>query len=328
MSYHHLSACERKVIARMYSNDHSNAEIARVLGRDASTIGRELARNTCKDGVYRPKTASLIARSRRKNVQIVPTLERCPKLLERVKDGLKRYWSPEQISGRMKHDGIAQRVSHQTIYRYIAKDRDANGELFTYLRHNNRKWRTYRPRGYKTGLGRLSGYRPIEERPQAVDTQERFGDWEGDTVRISKTRRTLATYVERQTCYLMSKVLENRTAPVLTTATRKMFRSLPAGARKTITVDHGKEFAHFKELESGTSAKVYFARPYCSTDKPIVENINGLIRQFLPKRQSFDTLSQRELNKYITLINNRPRKKLGYRTPNEVFKEKTIALGT
>lgn len=327
MSYHHLSACERKVIARMSKDEYSKAEIAHVLGRDASTIGRELSRNTCKDGVYRPKTASLMARSRRKHAQITPKIERCPELRERVKRDLKRYWSPEQIAGRMKYDGASQRVSHQTIYRYIARDRKTGGNLYTHLRHNNRKWRTYRSGGYKKGLGRLNGYRPIEQRPQVVEEQGRFGDWEGDTVRISKGRRALGTYVERQTCYLMSKVLENRTAPVLTAATRKLFRSLPAGARKSITVDHGKEFANFDEMESATNAEVYFARPYCSTDKPIVENINGLIRQFLPKGQSFDTLSQRELNKYVALINNRPRKKLGYRTPSEVFDEKILALG-
>lgn len=329
MPYHHLSACERKVIARMRADHESLRKIAKTLGRSPSSISRELRRNVCRDGTYRPHTALLMARSRRKLPRNPLKLDRHASLRKRVVQDLRRYWSPEQIAGRLTHDVFSERVSHQTIYRYVARDRQAGGTLYTYLRHNNRKWRTYRGRKNASALrGHLRGYRPIDQRPEIVEDQGRFGDWEGDTMRISKGRRVLATFVERQTGYLMACPMENRTASELIAGAHKLFSVLPAGARQTLTVDHGKEFAFFDELESSTGTHVYFARPYCATDKPIVENANGLLRQFLPKGQSFDELDGRAFKRYVALLNKRPRKKLGYRTPSEVFREKIVAIGT
>jgi IS30 family transposase len=306
--------------------ERSIREIASVLGRSPSTIAREIQRNVCRDGAYRPRPAQLMAQGRRRHVSIPFKLDRCPRLRKRVVEGLRRYWSPEQIVGRLAREGFGERVSHQTVYRYIARDRRAGGELYTYLRHINRKWRRYRSRKSRHTQGRLSGYRPVDQRPKIVQTQGRFGDWEGDTLRLGPGKRVVATFVERKSGYLMARTMEDRSAAALTASAAKLFGPWAPHACRTLTVDHGKEFASFDELEARTGAKVYFARPYCATDKPIVENANGLLRQFLPKGESFQDLDNRTLNRYVDLINNRPRKKLGYGTPSEVAHDKLVAL--
>lgn len=326
MPYHHLNRAERGVIHRMRIEGFSVAQMAAALGRHRSTVYRELKRNAAGPRSYVDAVAHTRYRKRIRWPRRRPRQEHRA-LMRYVHQGLKRYWSPEQIAGRLSVDypeDPSMRICTMTIYRYVAADRRADGGLWQYLRQSRKKKRKrYRSNDQR---GQLQGRTFIEDRPAIVDEQGRYGDWEADTVWGSTRTAYLATFVERKSLYLIARKLPDRTARSLNRAAYRAFQVLPEALRKTVTVDNGKEFAAFEELERKIGASIYFAHPYAAWERAINENINGLLRQFLPKKTDLAAYSGQAIQRAVTLLNNRPRKKLGYQTPNEVIKNAVVAL--
>lgn len=306
----HLTLEERERIAQFHSQGFSRAEIGRLLERDRSTIGRELARNS-DDGTYWASRAQRKAQARRHRR---PRKFDDPQVNEYVRRGLTRCWSPEQIAGRARRDFRRQprrQLSHTTIYRWIAGDPN-RGHWESFLRFGPR------PAGAET-RGKLPARAEIAGRPTIVDQRRRFGDWEGDTVVGKQRRGGLVTLVERKSGFaLVGKVARLKARNVARSAKRQL-GGLPRGLRRTATFDNGKEFADHQRLARATGIDIYFARPYHAWERGSNESFNGLLRQFFPKGTDFTGISPLEVKHVHDLLNDRPRKRLGYRTPREVL---------
>ncbi len=318
MSHTHLTLSQREVIAHLLAAGNNQSQIARQLGRDPSTISRELRRNKV-GGVktYFAVQADWLAGVRRQDAQT-----RFAQYDRRVWDyviaRLAEEWSPEQIVNRMRADfanDARMRISHETIYAYIYVDRCLGGLLWKQLRRQHRRRRP-RGSGRRRGGG-IPGRVGIEERPAIVETRRRVGDWEGDTV-AGKSGR-LVTVVDRKSRYVViAKVADKRAASVNRGGIRAM-KKLPAALCQTLTFDNGTEFARFVAWERALNLRVYFAEPYNSNQRATNENTNGLLRQYFPKGTDFRGVSHQAVAKVQQKLNNRPRKCLGYRTPHEVL---------
>lgn len=315
MTYHQLTSQERYTIACLRRKHYSQAEIARVLGRHRSTISRELRRNRRHDGGYRAFTACERTRARRSRSRRNRQFTEEQWLL--VLACLHQLWSPEQISGRLKYLGMLS-ISHETIYRYIWTDRACGGALHTYLRQSGKQLR--KRYGRYDSRGRLAGKRHISTRPPGAENRSRMGHLEGDTIIGTFDRHCALTLVCRKTGYTMIGKLYGRTTQALNRRAAALIRQARHRVR-TITVDNGTEFHGYKQLEKQTGARIYFATPHHSWERGTSENTNGLIRQYLPKRTSMSHITQRDCTRIATALNNRPRKRLGYRTPAEVYEQ-------
>jgi IS30 family transposase len=313
MMYHQVTYAERYTLALLRQRGLSAAEIARVLGRHRSTIGREVRRNrTRHDGGYRALLADSYARGRRSRSRRNRRFGAAD--LAVVRGLLEEQWSPEQIAGRLRYEGRLA-ISHETIYRWIWADRRAGGQLHTHLRCARRKRRkrygTYERRG------RVSGKRPITARPAAVETRQELGHWEADTV-VGPDRPCILSLVERKTGYVVIGKLQARTAAEVNRRARRLIRAQSHRVR-TITADNGTEFHSYAALERTLPTRFYFATPHHAWERGTNENTNGLIRQYLPKRQSMAPLTQHGCNRIARQLNRRPRKRLGFRTPEECY---------
>lgn len=321
MGYRHLSIDEREVILKMRENNKTLEDIGGKLGRPRSTISRELQRNVSSTGEYKAHLAEKYYQRRREQSKAPYRLNYQP-LRQYVKSKLKQYWSPEQICGKVKleyPEDSAMRTCPSTIYRWIRADRQADGAYYQKLRHGLRKRR--KRYGSTENRGQIPGRRMIDQRPKVVEKRSRIGDWESDSVVGRNHKSYIATHVERKTRYAQAIKLASKSAEDYVIATLDIFQNIPSAKVKTFTVDNGKEFANFKEIEKGLAAKVYFAHPYHSWERGTNENTNGLLRQFFPKGTDFNLVSQKEIDAAIYLLNNRPRKCLKYRTPAEIFCE-------
>jgi len=326
MPYHHLNRAERKVIHHMRIEGFSVASMAKALGRHRSTIYRELKRNALGPNSYVWNKAHTRYRRRLFWKRPRPQLAHL-ELTRYIQKKLKRYWSPEQIAGRLHLDyphDPTMRISWMTIYRYVRADREAGGTLWRYLRQARKKKR--KRYGSNDQRGHLQGRTFIDERPTAVDARSRFGDWEADTMWGISRNAYLATFVERKSLYLIARKMKDRSSSALNRAAIAGFKTVPRALRKTLTVDNGKEFAAFIELQRRLGAAVYCAHPYAAWERGTNENTNGLLRQFIPKKTNLAYYSEQAIREAVKRINHRPRKKLGYRTPHEVFKMATVAL--
>jgi IS30 family transposase len=320
MGYVHLSIDERESILKMKSEGKNLPDIAEYLGRSTGTISRELSRNTSSTGEYKPHLAQRYYGKRRFESKQPYRLEQNGRLRRHVCNKLKQYHSPEQIAGRLeidRPDNLQMRVSPLTIYSWIKRDKAGGGDLCKYLRQGHRKRR--KKHGSDDKRGRIPDRRPISERPDVVELRNRFGDWEGDSVSGKGHGSFVATHVERKSRYLLSGKMNDKSAQSMNATTKRLFRKIPRSKRLTMTVDNGKEFAGFKEMEKSVGLCCYFADPYSSYQRGTNENTNGLLRQFFPKGTDFKKVTDEELDKAVALINNRPRKCLNYRTPNEVL---------
>jgi IS30 family transposase len=325
MSYTHLTRQER-VDLSLLKNAVSLREIGRRLGRNHTSISRELKRNgpALPHQVYVADTAHGRAQRRQSLARHYRRQDHAP-LLRYVERRLRSDWSPEAISGRLKlnhPDDSRMRISPETIYRWVALDSQQGGELYRRLRRRHKHRR--RQKRYGAGRRFIPGRVGIEQRPAIVNERSRFGDWEGDLVVGSRNSGAIATHVERRSRYLKASLLENRKAETFNAAATPVYQQLPEALRQTLTLDNGKEFSRFKDLESSTKLKVYFADPYAAWQRGTNENTNGLLRFYFPKGTDFSQVSEDELNRAVKRINHRPRKCLGYRTPYEVMRE---ALG-
>lgn len=315
MRYHQLTSEERYMISALRKQGIHAAEIARNLGRHRSTICREVQRNSARwDGRYRPskaveRTHGRRSRSRKKS-QFGPNDWR------QVLELLHQDWSPEQISGHLRAERTLS-ISHETIYRHVKRDRRRGGLLFQHLRFWKKKWRKlYRSRDSR---GRLPGKRMIGERPASIEERTQIGHWEIDTVMGRYgTKPCIVTLVERKTGYSMIGKLEARTKDE---ANRRVLQLINrCSARfETITADNGTEFHGYADIERVTDVRFYFAQPYHSWERGTNENTNGLIRQYLPKGMSMEGLTQLQCNAIADKLNNRPRKRHGYKTPAQLF---------
>ncbi len=305
-----LTMEERETISRMLASGHSPAEAATALGRHKSTIYRELARNSLAAG-YRAVSAQRMAAQRRKQRPLNRKMDR-PGLRGRVLVMLVQYWSPEQIAGRTRLENGCSLVSHQTIYTWLRHDKNSN-HWRQFLRHYGRKRRGEERRG------RIPKQVTIKDRPKIVDKRKRCGDWEGDTVRGSGCSEVIVTLVERKTGYMLAGKVKDRSAHSVGKRIAELFSDVSTEKRKTLTLDNGKEFANHEKVSKTLELPIYFARPYCSYERGTNENANGLLRQFVPKKSDLKQVSHQGLARYVDMMNDRPRKRLGYKTPSECF---------
>jgi IS30 family transposase len=310
--YHHVTRDIRCQIYALKSIGQSLGQIALIVGRDKSTISREITRNTGGRG-YRFKQADEKSRARRSDASRAPK-----KLTEDMQDTIRARlledWSPEQISGRLKLEGKA--ISHETIYQFIWRDKRAGGKLYKHLRHHGKRYNK-RSSG-KSGRGCIPERVDITARPAIVETKSRIGDWEGDTIIGAKHKGAIVSYVDRHSKFTLLKKIDRKLAELVTQATVDKMADLPHPVR-TITYDNGKEFAAHKDIANALNTSCYFATPYHSWERGLNEHTNGLVRQYLPKSSDFTEVSDDEIQAIENRLNNRPRKVLQYKTPFEVF---------
>lgn len=326
MPYTHLTPTERGQMQALQESGCSQAEIARCLGRHRSTIKRELERNGAASGGYRAAQAQRAYGVRRQACRRTRSLDHAP-LRRYVFEKMTEGWSPEQIAGRLWREFPGQprmRVSHETIYRTLYEVPAFGRPLIPCLRQR-------RPRRRKRGQRKpvrpfIPNRLGIEARPPEVDALARYGDWEGDLVLGAGQRGAVLTLVERKSLFLCARKLDSKSAAGAAGAAIDALMPLPAQARQTITFDNGSEFAHHEHITRKTRAIVYFAHPYAAYERGRNENTNGLLRQYLPKKTSFEHLQEQQLQRIAEELNNRPRKTLDYRTPAETLASALVAL--
>ena len=315
MAYHQLTREERYLIAWFLRFRLSLRAIAEALERSPSTISREVRRNaTPLDGAYRTEKADSYAVARRRRSRRGSQYSAA--VFAEVDAAIRERWSPEQIVGQFRAAGKVV-PSHETIYRRLRKDKRQNGSLFRFTRilskFGRKKYRSRPTRGV------LLGKRHIRERAEIVERRGRIGDWELDTVMGSAgTRECVLTLVERRSGFAMLRKLKARTAAEATAAAAAAIRSLP-GRFHTLTFDNGTEFHDYEHLERRLGVTCYFATPYHAWERGSNENLNGLLRQYLPKGTSLRDVTQRDCNQIARALNTRPRKRHAFRTPLEVF---------
>jgi IS30 family transposase len=313
VKYHQLSTEERYELAALRRQNLGMGQMAEHLGRHRSTLYREVKRNqSVHDGRYRAshavEKASGRKRRSRRNWLYGPT-EFAP-----VETLIRQRFSPEQIVGRRQLEGQAV-MSHETIYRWIWTDKRCGGTLWQNLRGARKQKR--KRYGRYDSRGRLAGKKPIEQRPAVVANRGRIGDWEIDTMH-GRGLACVVTVVERKTGLLRMGPIQRATKEATLQRTVKLLR--PERDRvKTITADNGTEFHNYRELENILGAEVYFATPHHAWERGTNENTNGLIRQYLPKGTNLSRLTQPQCDRIAEQLNNRPRLRLGFKTPNEVY---------
>jgi len=322
MPYHHFTREERYIVSHMAVAGFSFREIGRRIGKHHASISREIKRNRttyADDAVYWYDAAEFYAKERR----CKPRHHRRRhhgRLFAYVIAKIRLDWPPEAIPARLKldfTDDETMRISHETIYRWIYQDASHHGNLYRHLRRAHKRRR--RQKRYGSGRRFIPGRVSIDQRPSMVETRERFGDWEGDTLEGGKGSGGLATHVERKSRYLIAAKLPDKKAATMTQQSIKSFQRTPKVLRQTLTVDNGKEFSNFKELEDRTGFTVYFADPYAAWQRGTNENTNGLLRQYFPKGTNFRPILDKDIAFVVKKLNNRPRKCLNYQTPHEVL---------
>jgi len=314
MQYHQITSGERYAIAALRRRGLSLRAVAAELARAPSTISREIARNRCTDGGYRAFKACHRTRGRRSRSRRNERISAAQ--WQTVERYLRLDWSPEQVAGFLRAEGLL-RISHETIYVHVWREKRAGGELWRHLRQAGKKRR--KRYGAYDSRGRLAGKRHISQRPAEVETRRELGHWEIDTVKGNdQARHTVLTLVERKTGYLAIGKLERHTAAETTARCTELIER-DAAAFRTITADNGTEFHSYALVEAATGALFYFATPHHSWERGTNENTNGLLRQYLPKRTSMAQVTQDDCDAIAAKLNSRPRKRLGYKTPEECY---------
>lgn len=312
-TYKQLTYEQRCHIYALKKIELSPMAIAVQIGVDRSTIYRELKRNTGERG-YRYDQAHQLAEGRKKDAK--KPVKMTAEMVELIESKLRLEWSPEQVSGWLLMEN-EQLISHECIYQHIWNDKKDGGDLYNHLRRQGKK---YQSRGItgKTSRGQMKNQVSIEERPDIVDEKGRFGDWEIDTVIGCNHQGALVTIVERTTLYTAIAKVFNKTAESVTSATLYLLEPFKVGS-ESITADNGKEFAMHETISEHLEIDFYFAHPYCSWERGLNENTNGLIRQYFPKSTNFKNVTDEQVTEVMDKLNNRPRKSLGFKTPKEMF---------
>ena len=320
MNYHHLTIEERSCLRFYYRQGKSYREIAKLLGRNVSTISRELRRNYTHMydiPTYYPHTAQKKYLFRRSFCHRGMFWNQ--KVLDYIDEKLSLTWSPEQIANTPCGMKIP---SFKTIYRWIDEK-----YLRSTLKNLRRKGKTRKRLGKG---GRFTTGKSIRKRDKSVYKRQEFGHWEADTVVSGqgKSKACFATLAERKTRYYIAIKIPDRKGETMAKAIISVLSKLPKEAVKTITCDRGSEFACWREIEKALSCNMYFADPYCAWQKGTNENLNGLLREFYPKGRNLSRVSPSTLKKNLALMNARPKKVLHYHTPQDLFQENLIKCCT
>lgn len=330
MKYKHFAIEERELLQTLHWQRKSTREMARALGRSPSSVSRELQRNFPPEHrVYTPRLAHERALAKRKNRGRTDRLKN-ETIRRYVIEHLKENWSPEQIAGRIKLDGVGA-VSHEAIYQYVYAQIHRHGhgypkpgkeDLRMYLRRKKKRrtrkgmrrcQRIFKPQGIS-----------IDERPSAVAAKKRVGDWEGDTVESCHHKPGVNTLLERKTgLYFVTKVLDKTGGSTINAVSNRLI-NVPRRFKRTLTLDNGPENRDWQSLEEATGLKCFYAHAYHSWERGANENANGLLREYFPKKTDFSMISDEELAAVEYRLNSRPRKRLGWMTPLEAW---SVALG-
>ena len=313
--YRQLTYGQRCQIYALKKRGFSNRQIAADLEVSHTTVGRELRRNSGRRG-YRHKQAEEKCQGRRHAVD-GKHRKMTPVLVSRIEEKIALQWSPEQISGWLATQGGVV-ISHESIYRHIWRDKRNGGVLWKNLR---RKSRRYQKRGSdgKTSRGRIPGRIDIDQRPAIIEHRSRIGDWEADTIIGANSKGAIVSLVERKSRKTKLFKVERKTARAVKAAVVKLLRPHKSRTR-TITFDNGKEFSLHQKIGTSLQADTFFAKPYHSWERGTNENTNGLVRQYFPKKTDFAMVTQADVRRVERTLNNRPRKCLDFKTPNQVFR--------
>lgn len=294
----------------------SQQDIAERLGKDTSTLSREIRRNKNPSGKYTAGLADKTSGKRRTDGKRQSRkLIKDKKLRRAVFAQLKKKKSPEQIGGKRKRDGKVY-VVHETLYSYIY---DYAPNWKQYLRQKKGKYRRRHGTKSREYTREQAKKRRIDERPAIVELRTEIGHWEGDTIRGKEKTTAIATHVERVSGFAIADKLDHATAESLKQKTTTSFARIPKEKKKTETLDNGVEFSEYELMERETGMEIFFAYPYHSWERGTNENFNGLLRQYFPKGTPFATITQKDVDKAVRELNHRPRKRLNYLTPYEVF---------
>lgn len=317
-AYRQLTQEQRYQIYAMKKMGYSQTEMATDLGVHKATISRELGRNTGGNG-YRPQQAERLAQARRQKAK--PRI--AAETWKLVEEKLQLDWSPEQIAGwLLKNNGLP--ISHEWIYQHVYADARAGGRLHTHLRSQKKRRRRLKGQDRR---GQLPDRRSIEERPALVAERSRIGDWEVDTIIGKDHRQAIVSLTERKSRFGLLGKVSRRSAELVHRKVVELLHPVQDKA-KTVTGDNGKEFAQHKDIAAALDLDYYFAHPYASWERGSNENMNGLVRQYLPKKTDFSAVTDADLIWIMDRLNLRPRKCLDFRTPFEVFFELSVALDT
>lgn len=319
MSYTQLTKEARYQISALVKAGQTQTQIAMIIGCHKSTVTREITRNRTKTG-YWPGHAQARAQQRRRQSHQARISSATWQTVAQL---LSQDWSPQQITGRLRLERQPS-VSPERIYLYIYADKRRGGTLHQHLRSQKKQRRRYR--GYQR-RGQIPNRVSIEERPAIVDQKRRIGDWEGDLIVGAQRKSALFTATERKSKLELLGKLANKSAAELRDQSIELFTPLKAHVF-TITLDNGKEFCEHEAIAKALGARIYFAHAYASWERGLNENTNGLVRQYFPKGSDLAKLTAAEVQRVADLLNNRPRKTLGYRTPNEIFFKKRMVLTT
>jgi IS30 family transposase len=304
--YKHLSREERYQIHSLMKARQNISQIAVMLGRHRSTISRELARGQGQRG-YRAEQACKLAQQRAQGSRNARQID--ASVWPDVSACLDLQWSPEQIAAKLA-------ISHESVYLHVYADKKRGGQLHKHLR--SQKVRRKRYASGRDRRGQIPNRRPISERPAHIEDRKQIGHWEGDTVIGVAHKQAIVTLVERKSGYAVLARVVNKTAELVSQAIESKLQPLALRV-KTLTVDNGKEFAYHHRVDESLGIQTYFARPYCSWQRGSNENFNGLLRQYIPKKRRMDSVTEEELTMIQDRLNHRPRKRLGFKTPHEVF---------
>ena len=310
----HLTVAERERIAQLRRQGADQKEIAQAMERCPATISRELRRNR-SDGEYYAAQAQREAERRRRERPLVRKMDD-PRINEAVRAGLANAWAPEQISGRMQQQDSDRRISAPTIYTWIKQNDDREHWESSLRRRGKRPWR-------RKNLAATADAARIDQRPEVIERRLRLGDFEGDTVLGPPGTGGLATLVDRKSRFTIVVKIHSKDADHVHEKIKQRLKELDEQRRHSITFDNGTEFARCHRLEKHLGMELYFADPGCPYQRGTNENTNGLIRQYFPKGTDFRDISHYEVRQVENLLNDRPRACLGFRTPAEVFFEKT-----
>jgi IS30 family transposase len=308
--YTQLTQEQRYQIYALMKAELNQSEIAAIVGVDKSTISREVRRNRGLKG-YRPTQAHQLAVSRR-HTKAQPRITRADwRLVERL---LRKDWSPEQISLWLAQEKRLA-ISHEWIYQYVLEDKRRGGDLHRHLRCQKPRKKRY---GTYDRRGQLPNRISIDERPPIVERRTRLGDWELDTIIGKGHKQAIVSLTERKSRPALIAKVPTKEAEGVKEAVLRLLTPLSEHVH-TITSDNGKEFARHEAIAESLNADFYFAHPYASWERGLNENTNGLIRQYFPKGCDFTTITNKDIRRVMDKLNNRPRKCLGMKTPNQVF---------
>ncbi len=325
MQYKHLNILEREKIQELLWQKASIRSIATAIGRSPSSVSREIKRSIPLQRKYTPRVAHEKALKKRKSRGRKLRLKNL--FIRRyVVEQLKQGYSPEQISGRLKLEYPKEHISYEAIYQYIYHRIHSN-----YIKRGNLDLRIYLKRRHKrrAAKGMRKGQRifkhkgvSIEERPKYIEKRKSIGHWEGDSMVSRKSTVGLNTLVERKTGLVLISKIQDKTMEETSNAVVSRLRNITC---KTLTLDNGTENFGYEKIQEQLKISCYFAHPYCSGERGTNENTNGLIRWYLPKGTDFATISEQVIKQIENSLNNRPRKRLGWKTPLEAFNE-SVAL--